>query len=276
MAKRWEGTTMKNPITELTGPEFLVFYAILIVATVAFCWWRRQSCDSSASLPPASLPDRPEPYEIEFMRGCETEVARVAIVRLMELGYLEIANKKEYKWGGWYETTEKRIVKKSDQPKLNELTALERCVFQWCEFGRKIEDVFADGELSALLRSHTVPYEEKLQADHLLASDQMKAQGSMTAFVGAAVLGLIGGSRVFVGLSRERPVGSLIMMGVAGLSLAINFSRPDRLSRSGKTFLKGLQEKWNSFEVPLSLSASDGAFVLAAALFGVSVLAVTR
>ena len=85
---------MKNPITELTGPEFLVFYAILIVATVAFCWWRRQRCDSSVSLPPASLPDRPEPYEIAFLRGGETEVARVAIVRLMELGYLEIANKK--------------------------------------------------------------------------------------------------------------------------------------------------------------------------------------
>ena len=60
---------MKNPITQLTGPEFLVFYAIVIAVTAAFCWWRRRNTDITASLPLPSLPQRVDPYEVAYLRG---------------------------------------------------------------------------------------------------------------------------------------------------------------------------------------------------------------
>ena len=229
---------MKNPITELTGPEFLVFYAIVIAVMAAICWWRRQSSDSAASLPLPSLPERADPYEIAYLRGGENELARVAIVRLSERGHLcvEWKNKEKYEKGSWRQTmtlglgatydSEKYVVQKPHDAKAEHLNPLERCVFQWFEPGRKIGEVFAGGELTEMLKSHTLQYEEKLHAEHLLTSDELKVQGRLIAFIGAAVVAVIGGSRLYVGLLRDRPVGFLIMMGLAGSALRFIFPRP--------------------------------------------------
>src|SRR2546427_7205998 len=119
--------TMKNPITELTGPEFLLFYGIVIVVTVAFCWWRRNSSDTTASLPLPLIPECVDPYELAYLRGGENEVTRVVIVRLTELAYLCLENKKEYKNGSWQESSDKEIVQQSSHAPAKGLSELERC-----------------------------------------------------------------------------------------------------------------------------------------------------
>ena len=81
---------MRNPLTEFTGQEFLVFFAILIVIVAAICWRRKRTQDSSTELPPLDVPDQIDPYDIAYLRGGENELARVLIVRLIERKYLRI------------------------------------------------------------------------------------------------------------------------------------------------------------------------------------------
>src|SRR5688572_64296 len=99
-----------NPITDLTGPQFLVFYAILIVVTVVVCRRRRRSSETTSALPLPSLPEDFDPYEIAYLRGGDNEVARAAAVRLTELGYLLLVDK--------------RIVAQTNHPPLQDLSDL--------------------------------------------------------------------------------------------------------------------------------------------------------
>jgi hypothetical protein len=38
---------MRNPLTEITGPEFLIFFAVLNTAVAVFCWLLRRARDKS-------------------------------------------------------------------------------------------------------------------------------------------------------------------------------------------------------------------------------------
>jgi uncharacterized protein (TIGR04222 family) len=178
---------MKNPITELTGPEFLVFYAVVIAATFAFCWLRRRRGDHTKSVPPATVPDRIDPYEIAYLRGGEIEVARVAVVRLTEMGYLV--------------REEKRRLRQADQTPGN-LSDLERCVYDWFGAGRKVNELSANAGLMQRLKAHTLQFEEDLQAGNFLTSDAARSSAWTTAAIGIAIVGLTGGSRLIVGLAR--------------------------------------------------------------------------
>jgi len=245
-----------NPITDLTGPQFLVFYAVLITVTVAYCWFRRRGSDALASLPPPALPQRFDPYEIAYLRGGDREVARVAVVRLAQSGYLLT--------GG------KRIVTQTDHPPLQDLTDLERCVFDWVAQERNVKDVFYDSELIAMLRSHTLRYEERLHRDRMLVEND--AMAGYTAIALALIAG-VGILRLFVGLVRQRPVGFLILMGIAGLIALFLVSRRSRLSARGEAYLKGLQQEWEQRARPVQVD--DDSIVLATGLFGAGVLAGT-
>src|SRR6186713_403689 len=81
---------MSNPLTEMTGPHFLVLFAILISVVALVCWWRQWSRDTSAELSPLPSPQTPDPYEIAYLRGGESELARVLIVSLAERNYLKV------------------------------------------------------------------------------------------------------------------------------------------------------------------------------------------
>ena len=43
---------LHNPISDMYGPHFLVFYGAVIALTLAFCYWRIRRADTSGGLPP--------------------------------------------------------------------------------------------------------------------------------------------------------------------------------------------------------------------------------
>ena len=79
---------MRNPLTQVSGPEFLGLFAIFIVAVALVCWYRSRSRDKSMELPVLPTHTKVDPYEIAYLRAGENELARVLIVGLMTVTWL--------------------------------------------------------------------------------------------------------------------------------------------------------------------------------------------
>src|SRR4030095_15116354 len=222
---------MRNPLTQVTGPEFLGLFAILIVAVAAVCWYRRRSRDRSMEVAPPAPTSKVDPYEIAYLRAGNNELARVLIVGLIERKYLQITTP-ESKW--WILFPQgKRIEQAVDHPDLDELTAIEREAFEWFDYPRTPEQVFQRRggmiDLPTTLSSHTVRYEQNLRAQRLLTSEELRDEARWNVSVGIAFVAIIGLTRLVLGISRGRPVGFLILMGILGAFVIAKAGRPGRV-----------------------------------------------
>ena len=226
---------MRNPLTEFTGPEFLVFFAILIVIVAAICWRRKRTQDSSTELPPLDVPDQIDPYDIAYLRGGENELTRVLIVRLIERKYLRIVAPESK----WLKKSDSRIQQDPEHPDVADLLPIERAGFEWFESARTAEDVFGKSRsstpLPSSLTSHAVKYEQKLRAARLLTSDALKSQAQKNIAFGIALVLLVGFARLLIGIARNRPVGFLVLMSIAGVVVIVSAgrTRPPELARTG-------------------------------------------
>src|SRR4029077_4506299 len=126
-------------------------------------------------------------------------------------------------------------------------------------------------DLPSVLSAHTVKYEESLQAQRLLTSEVLRDQTRWNISFGVAVVAFIGLARLFIGISRGRPVGFLILMGIAGVFAIAKIGRPGRLSLRGKRYLESMKANWSWMQNPRH--SSDWSPSLAAGVFGVAVLA---
>ncbi len=81
---------MRNPLTQVSGPEFLGLFAIFIVAVALVCWYRSRSRDRSMELPVLSTHTRVDPYEIAYLRAGENELAGSLDLPGCSLGSLDI------------------------------------------------------------------------------------------------------------------------------------------------------------------------------------------
>ena len=115
--------TMRNPLTQVTGAEFLFLFAALITIVAAFCWWRKWSRDSSAELRPLAPPARIDLYEVAYFRAGENELARILIVGLIERKYLKIATLQSK----WRKSQDRYIERASDHPATADLNLMRRC-----------------------------------------------------------------------------------------------------------------------------------------------------
>src|SRR4051794_20624292 len=83
-----------NAIADLRGPQFLLFYALVITVTICWAKYAVNKQDLTGNLPPAPIPATIDPYELAYLRAGEHEVLRLALVSLIQRGYLRRGNKK--------------------------------------------------------------------------------------------------------------------------------------------------------------------------------------
>ncbi len=116
-----------NPIADMYGPYFLLFYGTVITMVVAGCWLALRSTDPS-SLPPPPIPVQPDPYEIAYLRGGPNEVTRLAIFSLLQRGYLEV---QEHPTKFWQNAKPQQIMRTAITPATGDLSPIDRLTYQW-------------------------------------------------------------------------------------------------------------------------------------------------
>jgi uncharacterized protein (TIGR04222 family) len=271
---------MRNPLTEITGPEFLVLFAVVITAVAVFCWLLHRGRDKSLDGSPVRAPEKIDPYEVAYLRGQGHELARVLIVRLVELKYLQIMVSE--KWWNTYDTR-RSIEQTKDHPPLENLSAIEQAAFRWFKTSRTPEEVFGTPpswsslmgtSLSTALISYTVEHERKLHASSMLTPNEVQEGAHRTVAIGIAIVLLIGLTRLAIGISRDKPVGFLVLMGILGILVIVWAGKPGRLSRRGRAYLNSIRTKWQWLQQ--SRFGQDWSPTLAAGVFGFGVLSGTE
>ena len=236
---------MRIPLTQVTGPEFLLV-AILITMVAAVCWWRKRNRrDTSAALAPLPPAKTIDPYELAYFRAGDKELTRVLILKLIETEYLRVVSPP---WSFWRGTPKKRVEHNPDHPPVANLAPIELEAFEYFDFSRTATDVFRPDktlrqvDLPTALRSHTVKYEQRLRAERLLTSDESRDAARRNIFVGIAIIVAIGVARSFNGIRWGWPVGFLMLMAIAGIAAIAMIGRTGRLSSRGKDYLKATQD----------------------------------
>lgn len=249
-----------NPIANMYGFHFLLFYGFLITVTLLVSLWSVRR-DSTANLPLPLVPSNPDPYEIAYLRGGENEVTRLVIFDLVQDGYLQI--------------NQDRIERSLNFPDPIHLFTIEREVFNWFSSPRSVEEVF-QSSLPVNVKKHCTVYEQHLLNDQLLFPKTAKEIANRVAKTGMFIILGLGGYKLLIALLKGHfNVMLLIVMGIISSIILAIISQPPRLSQRGQAYLKRLQQTFERFKTQVFPSTPDGTefnILLPLALFGIDTL----
>jgi uncharacterized protein (TIGR04222 family) len=176
-----------NPF-DLRGPEFLVFYSIVMVFTIAavryICAAIEGYYSSGAESTAMSLAR--DPYLIAYLRGGRVELLRVAIASLMERGLLAVTD-------DGLQASEPNAAMKVRRP-------LDKAILSRLAMADEANTLFYDDvtvkEIDAI--------GDALVTNGLLPDDDVKERRKMIVLGGLVLLWAIAGVKIVVAVSRGR------------------------------------------------------------------------
>jgi len=217
------------PLFDWTGPPFLMFYLICLVAGGIWCWQRA----GRALIPyevPGELPVLEDPYEVAYLAAGAPRVTQMAVARLIQLDVVE--------WKKGF--TGSRLIRKTADTPAGLKSIEERL---WNHLERKGDKGLSVSELSSLLAAHYPPVAASLALRGLRPTADERRSAVMAAVWPVIVLLGIGVIKVVIGVSRDKPVLFLMGLIIVTLILIVVISgRIGRLTRTGEKMLEGLKE----------------------------------
>lgn len=242
-----------NPF-DLRGPEFLVFYALLGLATLAALTLVRRAWESSGGR--ARLSD---PYLIAYLRGGVHDALRVATVALVDRGLLQAG-------GMELKTADADAVKRASHP-------LEKAILEKFQTEDDPRSLFHDLSLEGAAR----PLERALEERGLIPDDAVRQRRLMTAAVAVLFLWGVAAIKAAVAVSREHYNLWFLLALALGLAFVALRQSPAR-TRAGDRVLDELRELFGGLRTRAgSLRRGSGAeAALVAAVFGVRALPVSE
>jgi len=259
-----------NPL-DLRGPEFLAFYlvwssVVLVLLRAARSHWERR-IPPGGTLPagrfaPGTYPRESDAYTIALLRGGLEETARALLARLVAEGSVVIDG---------------RELKRPDPPPdTSRLEPLEREVLQSIlpPAGSGIAAQEAEKKALRIVQDRSSEMQTDLEGQGLAPAEpqrQMYALFRNIALVAILGLGLM---KVLVGISRDRPVGFLILLllgfGFGGLYVL----RTPLQTPAGRQYLAWLQESHRGLVqmIEQGRRTGHGELCLAAGIYGLTVL----
>lgn len=239
---------------DLSGPEFLKLFALLMGVVGVASFFIRRFARQPSSPGDVALAD---PYLLATLAGGRDRAVESAVASLVQSGQLKLSA---------------GLLLTPGAPASTAGHALERDLQ---EVVREREHVsYGDLFKSERVRERIQSFDDLLMTTgHFVPSGRALAARLVTGGL-FLLLAVFGATKIQVGLLRERPVGSLVMLTIttALIGLALLFWRT-RPSLRGARVLRDLRQaaKAQSAVKPTRASAPD-AVALAVALFGMSTL----
>ncbi|MDJ0546032.1 MAG: TIGR04222 domain-containing membrane protein [Microcystis sp. M53601_WE4] len=243
-----------NPIN-FTGSEFLTFYIFLGVMGIALAAWLR----FSLCLVSANTKQQPDlnTYEIAFLAGGNDRLIMAAIASLVKQGYVEVLKEKSP-----FGRTQSKLVVTGKIDAIAD--PVEKAVAQ---------DILAtDGAIEQVFQKSKVMKDSirsRLEQLGLFLSDAQAFKAQIYPSLIVVILLGIGFCKMAVGISRDKPVGLLLICIFGLLVLGARFFVKPQRSRYGEIIFNDLTNRLQPLK---TANSSDSELVLAVALFGATVL----
>ena len=286
---------MHNPIGNMYGPHFLVFYAIVIASVFIITKVIFYFFDPSESSSIPQVPSVVDPYEIAYLRGGENEIIRLVILDLIQRGYLErvaktkgdeIAQAKDHpderhlytipkEQMSFLKMEDENIVQAKNTEKRKPLNTLQHIVFSHFSSSLSASGIF-QSDLDRRVKEYCINYQRKLEQDKLILTDSDSGFFKTVMIGGLFIIIGLGSYKLFVALATYHfNVLFLIMMGIGATFLYLGFCRPPRMSIRGGKYLERLElayERLDNKDIKLNYHTTDPTLLLMAGIFGVVAL----
>lgn len=249
---------------DLCGPQFLLAYGLIGIATLVGLWWHRRAGESG---PAPKLP-LADPYLIAYLRGGENEVRRIAVVSLIDRALLKASATQS----GWFIKQEQWTVVTSrpDAPDIVK-RPLDRLILRKFDVPQEPTVIFDEPSLKPAEEA----YEAQLTQLSLLPTSAMHAARLKRFVITLAILWGISGAKVAVALSRgHHNILILIILTVMLSVAALVGAFPRRTSR-GDTVLPDLKTLFAQLKgraASLRPMQSPNEVEMLAAVFGLDAL----
>jgi uncharacterized protein (TIGR04222 family) len=222
-----------------------------VACAVALRWYLHQPSDE-----PSRKALDLSPYEVAYLQGGEVLTVNVAIARLIHANAVIVDSKD-------------RKIKVSDREPPNAVN-LERAIYS----AAKVDGGESISAVRSAAASQLTRIRERLQNLGLYVTDDQAALARFIPIALVLLVPLFGIVKLFVGLSRDRPVGFLFILCLVSALVALGFAWPIRRSRRGDRALDHLKQTNAALRVQAGrrmdeLAADD--FVLGVGLFGLGV-----
>lgn len=246
-----------NPF-DLAGPDFLLLYLVVMavgfVLAVALRAWLRSPHDAL----PAGLV-RPNAYEIAYLSGGARLTLDTAIAMLVARGVLTV------------DVNNRRLVPAPDQTPGTDL--IERGVYDAVIRYRSLSVDY----LHSLPPPEVEQPASRLEAQGLILTDYKARLVRMIPALVFVMIAIFGFLKIAIGISRDRPVGFLVVLTLLAVLVAVLFYRKQSLrTRRGDKFLASLKRENAPLQTtarthPRSLAGHD--LAMAIGLYGLTTVA---
>ena len=185
-------------IFDWQGPQFLSFYGIAFLLALLWSISRRKSVLRPLNPPPGSQPKLEDPIEIAYLAGGPARCTEVALVSLIEKGALT------WKKSGFL--SKGTLSVSGPLPAASHW--FERTLYS--TITAKGGSGLALSELSPTVRQNTPALEGRLAKLGLRPTASELSGKGLSAILPLLTLLVVGGVKLLVGFSRDKPIGFLI------------------------------------------------------------------
>jgi uncharacterized protein (TIGR04222 family) len=263
-----------NPLANMPGVWFLLFYATTIVVTAFAFWFYKSNLDWTKKFPLPIVSTNPNPFEIAYLRGGENEFARTVIFSLVQKQFLEIRS----------EGKKKYINLTAIQPNWTTLSEIERVALKWFQVTREISEIFAPFGLTETFEPFFRNYAQKMEQHHFLTPWDVQTKTRWLAVLIGLAIALLGIYKIVAALVHGRTnVFFALLMAIIAFVIFYSLGRVKRLSALGQKYVERIQEAFDNLKTKVQVSGeqikSESAvfnsidpFLLAVGIFGVGSL----
>ena len=268
-----------NPLANMYGPYFLVFYILFIISTVIGYRLLRSRLDKTAHISIPPIPHNPDPFEIAFLRGGANELARAVVFSLAQKNLLKFAK----------DDKTSQINPTGIQFDLRTLSPIERTALDWFSTTRDANEIFhlKDG-LTQTLKPYYETFQDRLQMQNFFPDGEMKKRNNRLTLKAFLIFGGLGTYKFIAALSSgyTNIIGIVVVTFIGIFILGLSAKMP-RLTKLGKTYLERLQMAFDRIKlsnhnetsiqtgVPSATFAAVDPFLLSVGVFGGAALAGT-
>jgi uncharacterized protein (TIGR04222 family) len=223
-----------NPVADLSGPAFLVAYALFAAAVIVALRLQVRAADTSETLALPPVATERDPYEVAYLRGGGNELLRFTIFDLVRQGFLRICDPPK---AG---KAPQQIVQ-TGAGGIENLSGFQREVVTFYAVPHTTAELFKSPLPAQAQAYGDVSYKTALETQRFYSAPEVHGTATLVRLYGALALTAFAAYRLYLAMVKgHNNVIFLVIETAIALLLLLVLTAVPRLSRRGREFLARL------------------------------------